>query len=263
MIVLQEKHFKFIFIFIPLSMFVMCSNAVAVKDFYSQKPKGFVWYKEESVRKKDKTKQKEEGSNSISSARTRNKALSKKFDEAVQVMIDNPNVENAIKAQRAQKLIMDRSEKVSNVWTLAALLDAGLLTKEDNQNVLHRELHKQESRANKVKKLKKMSQDWGILFYWTRGCIYCKRFIPIVKEMQELYDFQVLAVSKKGGNYGPFEGMPDTGLINKLNTQGFAPLLFLVNKDGEKIYPIARGLTDIDQIIENILAIKELLIGKA
>ena len=78
---------------------------------------------------------------------------------------------------------------------------------------------------------------------------------PIVTAAQQSYGFKVIAVSDVGGNFGPFEGRKDTGLIRNLNPYGEAPLLFLVHKDGKEIYPIARGITDLDQIGENILMI--------
>ena len=91
-------------------------------------------------------------------------------------------------------------------------------------------------------------------------CPYCERFVPIVKEIGDDYGFQVLAVSENGENYGPFKGVKDTGILHNLNEEGVVPLLFLVHKDGKRIYPIARGITDADKIAENILSIKDLSI---
>ena len=191
----------------------------------------------------------------VAEAKARNQQLSQKLDDAIQIMLDVPTVENAIKAQRLQKQVMERSEQVSKAWVLAALLDAGLLKFEDNQNVLHRELQKDSKAENTTKQLKNAANDWGVLFYWREECIYCQRFIPIVHELQIKYGFKVMAVSEHGGNYGSWLGQKDTGLIGNLNPYGEAPLLFLLHKDGNMIYPIARGITDLDQIAENILMV--------
>jgi len=94
------------------------------------------------------------------------------------------------------------------------------------------------------------------------GCIYCQRFIPIVEAAQKTYGFKVLAISDFGGNFGPFEGQKDTGLISNLNPEGEAPLLFLIHKDGKEIYPIARGITDLEQIGDHILMVIKYSKGK-
>jgi hypothetical protein len=46
--------------------------------------------------------------------------------------------------------------------------------------------------------------------------------------------------------------------MKSLNPEGFAPVLFLVHKDGKRIYPVARWLTDLDTIKRNIMMIKDL-----
>ena len=230
----------------------------AAGNFYEEKPTGFLWYTDPILMPKKDNLSKVQppiALSVVSAARERNKTLSQNLDDAIQVMVDNPTVENAIKAQWLQKQVMERSEQVSKSWVLASLLDAGLLKLEDNQNVLHRELQKDSNSLTTTKNLKIAANDWGIIFYWMQGCIYCQRFIPIIEEVQKNYGFKVLAVSQDGGNFGPFEGQKDTGLINNLNPAGEAPLLFLIRKDGKEIYPIARGITDLEQIGQNILMV--------
>lgn len=229
----------------------------ATAGIYDEPPRGFVWYNEEIPLKTKEVPTKNSATkiSTAQNAKMRNQQLSQKLDDAIQVVLDNPTVENAMVAQQAQKQVMDRSEAVANSWVLAALLDPSLLKFKDNQNVLHRELQKDINKEEIINNLKQAANDWGILFYWMQGCIYCQRFITIITVAQQSYGFKVLAVSDVGGNFGPFEGRKDTGLIRKLNPYGEAPLLFLVHKDGKEIYPIARGITDLDQIGENILMI--------
>lgn len=229
---------------------------VAASNIYEEKPKGFLWYTDDLILKpQELTASSTKIFTTAAEAKVRNQQLSQKLDDAIQIMLDAPTVENAIKTQRLQKQVMDRSEQVSQSWVLAALLDAGLLKFEDNQNVLHRELQKDSKAENITKDLKQVANDWGILFYWREGCIYCQRFIPIVHEIEIKYGFKVMAVSDHGGNYGSWFGQKDTGLIDNLNPYGEAPLLFLLHKDGKEIYPIARGITDLQQIAANILMV--------
>lgn len=235
---------------------LLVAPLVAASNIYEERPKGFLWYTDDLVLKQqDQLQVSSKNSTTAAEAKSRNQQLSQKLDDAIQVMLDRPTVENAIKAQWLQKQVIERSEQVSKSWVLAALLDAGLLKFEDNQNVLHRELQKDSKAFNMTKQLKNVANDWGILFYWREGCIYCQRFIPIVHELQIKYGFKIMAVSEHGGDYGFWVGQKDTGLIANLNPYGEAPLLFLLHKDGKEIYPIARGITDLDQIAENILMV--------
>lgn len=234
---------------------IMLGSANA--GIYDEPPRGFVWYNEELPLKPKEVPSKNPATklSAAQNAKMRNEQLSQQLDDAIQIVVDNPTVENAIIAQQAQKQVMERSEAVGNSWVLAALLDPSLLQFKDNQNVLHRELQKDTNKEDMTNHLKRAANDWGILFYWMQGCIYCQRFIPIVTAAQQSYGFKVLAVSDVGGNFGPFAGQKDTGLIRNLNPYGEAPLLFLVHKDGKEIYPIARGITDLEQIGENILMV--------
>ena len=72
----------------------------------------------------------------------------------------------------------------------------------------------------------------------------------------------MIAVSKGGQDYGPFKGFKDKGgVLKNLNPKGYAPVLYLTNQKGTIVFPIARGLTDKETIVQNmerfILADKE------
>lgn len=231
---------------------------IAVAYYNAERPAGFLWYEDLPPQNKDKNRPSKDAGLSrpeIETASVRNKKLKQKLDNAIQIALDNPTVENAIYAQRVQKEVMDRSEKFSQAWMLAALLDQELLTPKDNPNVLHRKLAQQVTNAADATTLKTIAEDWGLFFYIKPGCIFCERFAPIVQEFAENYQFQVLAISEVGLPYTTFKGAKDTGLIARINPAKETPMLYLVHRDGKHIYPVARGLTDSEKIKENILLI--------
>ena len=232
------------------------------EDFYCDSPKGFLWYTEEPMKPTPEKAQpaikKHPANPQVLAATERNAALKQKLDDAIQVMLDNPTLENAITAQRIQKEVMDRSEAVAKSWVLASLADAGLITPETNPNVLHRELAQKEKAKTDTDKLKTMAQDWGLFFYVSEKCIYCQRFAPMVKEMQKDFGVQVLAVSNTGTDFAGFEGKKDTGFLDHLNPERVTPVLYLVHQDGKRIYPVARGLTDSERLKANILMMHKL-----
>ena len=233
---------------------------IALAYYNNDPPSGFLWYKETLKKQKVERPPKDVVSQSAdnNTATLRNKKLKQKLDDAIQTALDKPTVENAIIAQRVQKEVMTRAEKFSKAWMLASLLDQDLLTPRDNPNVLHRKLAQHVTNTNEEKSLKEIARDWGLFFSIKPSCIFCERFAPIVQEFAEKYQFQVLAISDEGAAFAGFSGAKDTGLIANINPVKETPMLYLVHKDGKRLYPIARGLTDSEKIKENILLILEL-----
>lgn len=232
------------------------ANAVATES-----PGGFLWYQDplkKIIKKSPEDKSKDKQTSVATKARARNDVLKKELDDAIQVVVDNPTLDNAIKAQRMQKQVMDRSEQVSKAWVLAALVDAGIVKPDINPNVLHRALARKDKVNNDLATLKLMAKSWGLLLYVMPGCKYCEKFVPIIEQLRQETGFQILAISESGGNYGPFAGKQDIGLMQHLNPEKLAPVLYLVNKDGKRVYPVARGLTDIQQVKSNILLVQYL-----
>ena len=226
-------------------------------SFYSKKPGGFLWYRKlpeiKDLDKKLKEKTNKVPLTNLEEAKLRNENLKQKFEDAIAIMLDSPTIENAILAQKAQKLVFDRSESVSEAWLIATLMDAGLVSKEMNPNILHRKIAKEEKEKQDINELQEIAKDWGLFLYVVPNCKYCEQFTPIILELTQETGFQVLAISEYGVDYRGFKGKKNNGFLDQLNPEKLAPVLFLVNKDGKTLYPIARGLTDISKLKENIL----------
>ena len=225
-----------------------------------EKPQGFLWYKDLPPQKKSEPESQKQQQTKIigNDAKLRNQALKKELDDAIQEALDQPTLTNAIKAQRIQNKVFKKSEQFSKVWMLAALLDPDLLKAEDNPNVLNNKLAKDEKKIIDRGTLQKIAKDWGLVFYVKEDCVFCERFAPIIAEFSSEYQFQVLAVSDSGNKYFSFKGAKDSGLIAKINPLKETPMLYMVHQNGQRIYPIARGLTDSEKIKDNILLVLEL-----
>ncbi len=230
------------------------------KTFYNQEPGGFLWYgkiteksSEPSSLEQTKTNPIQVKEEKIRNAKLRNAKLKQEFEDAIELMLDDPSLENAIKAQMIQKKIFDRTDSVSKAWVISTLMEAGLFSKDMNPNILHRKITKEEKEKQDIKDLQEIAKDFGLFLYVMPRCIYCEKFLPIIEELQEETGLQILVISESGAGYGKFKGRKNNGFLNKLNPEKFAPVLFLVNKDGRRIYPVARGLTDIAKLKENIL----------
>lgn len=237
-----------------------CVVNIFAIDFKNEN-QGFMWYKDElkdELEQSQKNNIENEETKKVDEARERNQALKKEFEDAIEVAIDNPSIENVIKAQKIQKIIFNQSEKFGKSWVLAPLLETDLMDLKNNPNNLHRKIAAKKKSIDQLHKLRLASKEYGLLLYVIKGCEYCERFVSILKGFQDETSFQILAISETGENYHGLAGIRNNGKLDHLNPYKLAPILFLVNKDGKSIYPVARGLSDIDLVKENILKIIKL-----
>lgn len=232
-------------------------------NLLAKEQRGFLWYEEHLISPKASkaTKPLKQPINTTKAswAKVQIDLLKQELDDAINIALVSPTVQNVAKAQLVQKKVMDRSSYFADMWSLASLLDLQINSNNQNPNVLHQQIAKQEKHESFSFELSKMSQNFGLFLYVIEGCQYCQKFAPIVKELQDQTNFQVLAISQEGKAYGPFLGAKDSGIMTHLNPQNLAPMLYLVSKDGKQIVPVARGLTDLEQVKENIMQVKKIL----
>lgn len=181
-----------------------------------------------------------------------NEALKQSFVKATDIFMADPTLENALEAQRLQRVIMNRATVASKAWGIAALMDPALIPQSENPNNLHRKMWKEKEEADTLALLKEASKNWGILFETREVCPFCTRFAPIVHEFSTLTGFQVLAVSESGKDYGPFKGVKGVELLKDLNPENLVPTVYLVNSAGTKIIPVARGMVSPEDLIRGV-----------
>lgn len=231
-------------------------------DLTYERPSGWVWYspdkQPEQQNKQQPAPSKQASEQDRHEAHDRRiERLKKAFERAERIAIDNPTMENVVRAQYLFKLIHEKSEKFANMWQLVALLDAGLIDYEHNGNSLNKRTFDKLELAKNAEQLKYLAKDFGLVFEVSFTCPYCIAFAPIVKELAQKYGFQLIAVSKTGQEFEGIAGMPDRGFLrsSNLNPKMLTPTLYVVTKDGDQIYPVARGIVDEDQLTANIIAV--------
>lgn len=258
-----------------LVFIILTSPFIYAVSFYERMPEGFLWYRDQKKaveRIKEAEDEKEQtlpqvvmpqvaipqvAMPQVKAAQKRNQQVREAFEGAVEVFLDQPTLEHAIQAQRLQKEIFERSETVSNLWALAAITDPQLMDFKNNANLLDRELKLEQEDKRTLTKLRAFSKSWGLIFYWRRGCIFCEKFVPIIKELSKETGFQVLAVSEEGDALPGFEAKKETSFIKEMNPTKRVPVLYLVNQKGTQIYMVAHGLTNRDKIKANILLVMQ------
>jgi conjugal transfer pilus assembly protein TraF len=181
--------------------------------------------------------------------------LKQKFNDAERKALDNPTLENVIKAQKWQKIIMEKSQKFAAMWQLATLIDHSLTNANEPVNSLHKRLYQEATEQVNNNKLTNLAKDWGLILQVSNNCPYCQAFAPIAKQFASKYGFQLLFVSNNGTDFQNIKTSKDTGLLQALNPENIVPILYLVDSSGKRIYPVARGIISEDKIIENIVTI--------
>ncbi|MDR0774711.1 MAG: conjugal transfer protein TraF [Rickettsia sp.] len=223
-----------------------------------QEPHGFLWYNEQPMRKSppySRSKLSLEIGEKQQDYDQRIEELKQKFNDAERKALDNPTLENVIKAQKWQKIIMEKSQKFAAMWQLATLIDHSLLNNNEPSNSLHKKLYQEAIEQVNNNKLVNLAKDWGLILQVSNNCPYCQAFAPIAKQFASKYGFQLLLVSNNGTDFQNIKTSKDTGLLQALNPENIVPILYLVDSSGKRIYPVARGIISEDKIIENIVTI--------
>ncbi|WP_341752551.1 MULTISPECIES: conjugal transfer protein TraF [unclassified Candidatus Tisiphia] len=221
-----------------------------------QEPHGFLWYNEEQMQKSpshSRSKLSLEVKQEPHDQRI--ETLKQQFNRSQRKALDNPTLENVIKAQKWQKIIMEKSQKFAAMWQLATLIDHSLINNNEPSNSLHKKLYQEATEQVNNNKLVNLAKDWGLILQVSNNCPYCQAFAPIAKQFASKYGFQLLLVSNNGTNFQNVKTSKDTGLLRALNPENIVPMLYLVDSSGKRIYPVARGIISEDKIIEHIVTI--------
>ena len=221
---------------------------------------GFNWYSEKQVMQKEKEIKKP----AAESTKTEQKAkelpeyeknirdLQDRHEKAHRQALDNPTNENLLTELYLEKEMMNKSRLYSERRVAVAMLDSKFTNMKEHSNVLHRSIQEQVDSQDMLKKLSKLSKDWGLILQVQDGCAHCHGFAPIVLEFANNYGFQLLAASKDGDDFEQIKGVKDRGEMVMFNPNKVAPILYLVKSDGKEVIPISRGIHSEDEIIIQI-----------
>lgn len=233
------------------------------------KPGGWLWYKDPVLLpdKKPKPSQKKDSkSNALSqdeqkSARQRMSQQREAFEESLALAILEPTLENMGRVQHMQRFILDQATDFQDSWMASETLMRPF--KSQSHNPLVREMRDVEEKQYLDRQLKKMAQTYGLFFIVSSTCHYCHLFAPLVRSFADHYAFEIQVISADGkGIQGFPDPLPDNGIIQTINPQGFYPSLYFVNKKNHQIIPLAQSLLNKDELLENVKYILRFLEGQ-
>ena len=250
-------------------IFLVFIASIAEASFFDQHAEGWHWYQNLPV-----LEEKEEGphhdslpplsssqklkNNAKSDPNELMKAYRGEIERRLNLALINPTPFNVQQYQAIQKDLMNRSERFSKTWQRILLENPSLdYSMQFPTSQVARHVYLDEQRKEREEKIKALSQNYGLFFFYRGNCPYCHAFAPIVKRFAEIYHWDVLAISLDGSAMAEFpDAKMDQGQAAQLGVE-VVPSLFAVNPQTGHILPISHGMTTQDEIEKHILVLTE------
>ena len=227
-------------------------------NFINGRAEGWHWYEDPVIYDKHEDDNKkaidrEEASTKPETAQEILKAFQKELEEKKVKAVIFPTYENVKAYQELQQKLMERSTLFSKRWVEVVMTSPHLdytlkrpITQVGSQVY---DAHKKQALERKIKEL---SSAYGLFFFYSTGCPYCKTFAPVVKHFSEKYGWPVLAISIDGRVLPEFpEARPDNGAAQKLGVQ-YLPTLLAVHPETGTILPLSYRYNALDGIEKRI-----------
>lgn len=242
---------KFIQIFVAVLMFFNAANAKD-KTYYTIHEKGWHWYQAEPGDNKEDEKANDKKDSPIDEL----KKYQERLNEAKARAVMDPTPANIETYQYLQYEALERAHKFSQGWMENVYKNTDLnyaLQSPTSQKARHVFLKEEEGK--KTQKIKELSREYGLFFFFKQGCAYCDEFAPTVKRFSEKYNWEVLAISEFGEQNELFvRNVKDNGLAETWGVNTY-PSLFAVNPKTGDVIPIANGMISIEEMEDRIMVI--------
>lgn len=244
------------FLMVVLSFMMILSPQSTA--FYDRHEQGWFWYKSQPL--VPKVLPKKQGSAShepkVLSAQDQIKKIQESLEEATARAILQPTLAHVQEVMTLQRHILNRSSQFQDTWMQASLFEAQHARPQDATHPLARALHKQKEEQQLGQKIRGLAKTTGLFFVFSSTCPHCHTFAPVVKQFAQDYGFEIKAISKDGASLKEFpEVSKDNGMIARLNPQGIYPALFLAHPSSGQVIPVAWGMANPTQLLENFATV--------
>ncbi len=235
-------------------------EAQAEKSFYEDHARGWHWY--EQMEQENSKQGKREGIRQVLPiqypATEELKKYQANLEEAKALAVLHPTPANVFNYQKMQYDMLQKSGKFGKVWMQNVYQNPSInydIRFPVSQKARH--VYIAEQRRKTEEKIKKLSNEYGLFFFFKNNCPYCEAFSPIVKIFSEKYNWEVLAISEFGEKNELFaRNVQDNGLADTWGVNTY-PSLFAVNPKTGHVIPIAVGMISIEEMEERIMTIME------
>lgn len=224
----------------------------AYEDHHAE---GWHWYEEFKYKGSEKNKEKSDIQSEELTLDPVKKLqdFRKKVEDLKAIAIMEPTFANVQAYMEIQKALLERSTLFAQKWLEVVYLRPELdYTLKHPISQIGRQVVLEDNKKQMEESIPALSQTYGLFFFFSSKCEYCKAFAPIVKNFSQKYGWQVLPISMDGSQLPEFpEAQNDNGSSSSLGIKTLPTLLAVDPKSG-RIIPLSYGLSTHDQIEDRI-----------
>jgi conjugal transfer pilus assembly protein TraF len=190
--------------------------------------------------------------------------IGRELDELKAKAILEPSEENVTAYIRFQREQLDRASTFSDQWQRTIWQNPDLdYTLQRPVSTLGKRAWLDNRTAEEEQALSRLSQRYGIFYFYAQSCGACDIFAPILKALAEKSGFSVVAVSMDGGPNKTFPNyVVDVGQYARMGlTSRATPALVLFDTATKRPIPIGTGILTADEIRTRIFTLTNTKVG--
>lgn len=232
------------------------AEQVVGDDFYCRQRRLGTWFY--CDRPKPVSPEKSSKPTPAEPAAVRLASITKQLDELKAKAILEPTEENVTAYIRFQREQLDRASTFSDVWQRAVWQNPDIdYTLQRPVSTLGKRAWIDNRREEQEATLRRLSQRYGIFYFYAQSCGACEIFGPILKALADKSGFNVVAVSMDGGPNRTFPNyVVDVGQHARMGlTSKATPALVLYDTVTRRPVPIGTGVLTADEITERIFVL--------
>ena len=182
-------------------------------------------------------------------------SIRKELEERLNRAMLEPSEKNVLAYMQMQQQWIAQSSQFSQTWVKNILnhpnLDSRLTDGPITQYGV--QIQKQILREEKEERIRSLVNSHGLFFFYEGNSKISQAFSFVAKEFAKKYGWQIFSISCDGIFIAGFDhNQVDQGMTQRLGIEHF-PSLYLIEPKKQVVFPIAFGLSSVDQIEENVV----------
>lgn len=249
-----------VFLFVGCSQAMAATSALEYNSAWQCNDRKFLWYcdYEQEEKKIEKKLNKEVEEIKEKTAKERLAEFSKMLEEAKAKAILEPTEENLANYIRLQNKAGEMAAKFADQWKRVIWKNPDLdySIKRPINNAAIDQYNIMRAKAQE-ETLKKISQKYGIFFFFRSDCPYCHIQARGLKLLEQVYGVEVYPITLDGGGLPEYPNPKlDNGIAAKLGVK-IVPAVLLYNSTNNEVIPIANGVASTTDIVERIFILTQ------
>lgn len=167
-----------------------------------------------------------------------------------------PTSQNVKSYQDMQMKVMNQSQEFSRAWVMNVFMNPSLDENIKNPSAQSARFVVYENDRKRTESIIHTLKDtYGLFYFYSGSCAYCRAFSPIVKLFSDKYGWSVMAISLDGSPSDTFpHWQMDNGLSAHWDVQAI-PAVFAINPETNHVIPVANGFTALDEMEKRLVTI--------